>query len=94
MEDHVTLTEVTDRDRRWLVHIFAALQQHIQDELEHDGIPFHDDSIYDDHDRFWRLWTYVHDALTRCMERTHAEEALLVSGLQELEGTTIAPDGV
>jgi hypothetical protein len=32
-------TDFSDRDRRWLVHIFAALCNGIQDELECDGIP-------------------------------------------------------
>lgn len=92
MQEYGTLSDLSDRDRRWLVHIFAALQQGIQDELECDSIPFHDQNVRDAPDRFESLWTYVHNALTQCMERTHAEEALLVSGLQELEGTNIAPD--
>ena len=92
MQDPVPLTDLTDRDRRWLVHIFRALQNHIQDELECPEIRFHDTDVLTNHDRFGDLWTYVHDALTGCMERTHAQEALLVSGVQELEGTNIAPD--
>ena len=40
----------TDRDRRWLVHIFAALQQHSRDELKYDSIPFHDLSALVDRD--------------------------------------------
>src|SRR5262245_53748467 len=90
--DALAPASFTDRDRRWLVHVFAALQQGIQDELEHDSLLFHDASLFADSDRFHRLWTYAHDELTRCMERTHAEEALFVGGLQELEGTAMGPN--
>jgi len=92
MDRPLTIEDFPDRDRRWLVHIFATLQNHIQDEMECPENHWHDTDLYTNQERFGRLWTYVYDELTRCMERTHVQEALLVSGCKELEGTNIAPD--
>jgi hypothetical protein len=73
------LPDLTDRDKRWLVHVFAALRNGIDDELDYDSIPFHDASLVVDQDRRDHLYNYVYSALTWCMEQTHAEEAARVA---------------
>jgi hypothetical protein len=73
------LPELTDHDRRWVVHIFAALREGITDEIEYEEIAYHDESALDDRDRFDHVWNYVYAALTWCMEQTHAEEAATVA---------------
>jgi hypothetical protein len=79
MSDTTTVADLTDHERRWLVHIFAALQEHIQDELEHDSIPYHDASLLADAARVQRLWQYVANEWTQCMHRVHPEEAARVA---------------
>jgi hypothetical protein len=79
MANHETLPELTDHDRRWLVHVFAALREGIRDELKYEEIPFHDDSLVEDWTRFNHLYSYVYAALTWCMEQTHPDEAATVA---------------
>jgi hypothetical protein len=80
------LSDLTDHDRRWLVHIFAALTNGIQDEIEYDAIAYHDESIYDDRERFNTLYSYVYNALTWCMQQAHAEEAAVVQAETDAYG--------
>jgi len=68
-------TVFSDRDRRWLAYIFMALTNGIQDEIAYEALPYHDDTIHDDHERFTRLYDYVYREITACVQRVHAEEA-------------------
>jgi hypothetical protein len=64
MTDSGTVPALTDHDHRWVVHAIAALREGIADEIEYDGIEFHDDTIHQDTERLNRLWNYVYNALT------------------------------
>ena len=74
MDRPITVEDLTDQERRWMVQIFGALQNHIQDELEYEEILHHDPTIVDDHERKFRLWSYVNDQLAQCMAHTDPEE--------------------
>ena len=75
MSDTLTVADLTDRECRWLVNIFAALTGHIEDELAHEGIAHHvPDLQTDDPERFWQFYQYVEAELRQCMERLHPEE--------------------
>jgi hypothetical protein len=75
MAQALTLTDLTDHERRWMVNIFAALSGHIEDELEHEGIDHHIPGLHaDNEERFDQLWDYVTWELRQCMLRLDAQE--------------------
>jgi hypothetical protein len=85
------LPTLTDHDRRWMVHVFAALREGIRDELKLEELPFHDDSLVDDWDRYNHLYSYVYASLTWCMEQTHADEAAVVAAEIAASRATYTP---
>jgi hypothetical protein len=74
MENRLYPNDFSDHDRRWLVHVFAALTNHIDDELSCKDIPYYDENAYDDN-RLYRLKVYIEQELHDCMARAHNEEA-------------------
>jgi hypothetical protein len=72
----LSLTGLSDHDRRWLVHVFWALSGAIEDAIECEATPFHDAEVFDDDGkRCNRLGDYVRSEIAACMTRVHAEEA-------------------
>ena len=71
---HLSPTQFSDRDRRWLVHIIAALHNLVEDEIELEEHAYHDPHIWQDPDRHNRLTTYVHALIDAGMVHTHVEE--------------------
>ena len=72
-------TMLTDADRRWMVHILAALREHIHDEFEVETLPYHDPATLEDRDKFEGMMELVYDNLTTLMHNRHREEAALVA---------------
>jgi hypothetical protein len=76
MAEPITLADLTDHERRWMVHILATLQENIDDELQCAFTPFYDAHMRAENpERFRQIWQYMHEAMTQVMERIHPEEA-------------------
>ena len=70
MADPITVTDLTDHERRWMVHILATLQDNIEDELQCQCTPFYDAHIRTENPaRFRQIWQYLREAMTQVMER-------------------------
>jgi hypothetical protein len=73
MRDTDTLPE---HQRRHLAHIYAALREHIKDELKYDREP---DFAPLDADAFYEMWDQIYAELTELMYAAHAEEAAAIT---------------
>ena len=81
----------SDQQRRRLAHVYAALQNHIGDELEYDFGP---DVPPLDENTSLAAYEVIHDQLTALMVAAHAEEAAAIQAKMDAYWADVAWRGV